>query len=230
MKYIGITIFLFAIAASGFSQNDVLLKQKEDVKTDSQQIHSLFGEVDSHGFYFSPSVAYTSVNKNDGLTVGGQMVYIADHVFAIGLGGKGFFTSPKVDEQIGEGTDYYSYVGGYGGIVLEPILVPKSPIHLSFPVLLGVGGLSYMRDFTEWNSNTEIIYGPDYFLPRPFLVAEPAAELEINMFKHFRIAFSTSYRFTSDIIMKYPGGTLVTSNKKPLNGLSYGVVFKVGLF
>lgn len=249
MKKLSTIILAFAIGATSFAQNDVILKQKEHLETEPQQIQSLFGRADSHGFYLSSGIAYTTVNRYDAITIGGRMVYIADHAFAFGIGGQGFFTEPKADQNINDGLDFYSFGGGYGGFIFEPILAGRSPIHLSFPILVGAGGIAYFRGFTNsswqqfdnadgwdsadwnWEENEDYNFEQnDILAPRPFLVVKPSVELEMNLFKHFRIAFSTSYRATTDINMKYPDGSSIVRNKKPLNGISYGVVFKMGIF
>ena len=56
-----------------------------------------------------------------------------------------------------------------------------------------------------------------------FIVLEPGVELEMNMFKYFRMAFGVYYRYTSDLHLDYSDPDLLT-------GLSYGVTLKLGKF
>ena len=94
----------------------------------------------SHGGYGAITLSYTTINKKDAMTIGGRGVWIIDHNFGIGMGGCGFITEPQMDLILEE---EYQINGGYGGLILEPIIGAKKPIHLSFPVLIGAGGVSY---------------------------------------------------------------------------------------
>ena len=41
----------------------------------------------------------------------------------------------------------YTLAGGYGGIFIEPILGGTKPVHVSFPVLFGVGGVTLIENY-----------------------------------------------------------------------------------
>jgi hypothetical protein len=106
--------------------------------------------------------------------------------------------------------------GGYGGLLIEPIILPKLPVHISFPFLFGVGGVSSMDlisddwDFYIENSNV-------------YVLVEPGIDLELNMTKFFRISLGAKYRVTSQLSMP-------NVNSNALNGLSCGIKFKFGKF
>ena len=61
-----------------------------------------------------------------------------------------------------------------------------------------------------------------------FLIAEPSAELEFNITRHFRIALGASYRFTSPFNVGTSGTTPVSSDA--LESWSYLMTFKFGRF
>ena len=54
----------------------------------------------------------------------------------MGIGGSGFMTQPVYDA--GDDTDNF-LTGGYGGFIIEPIVIPLEPVHVAFPILIGGG-------------------------------------------------------------------------------------------
>jgi hypothetical protein len=111
--------------------------------------------------------------------------------------------------------------GGYGGLYIEPILLPRSPVHLSFPVLLGAGGISFISRDEGFNEN---------FIEdsKAFLLIEPSAELELNLTKFFRLAFGASYRFPTQFDVGLPD--TYTIDVDALKSMSYTITFKFGKF
>lgn len=185
---------------------------------DSQEMGTIFSKKDrSNGGYGAISLSYTEIDSKDAFVMGARGGWIINHSFAIGLGGYGFVNDINYNDPFHNDLNY-SLAGGYGGLFLEPILASKMPVHLSFPILFGVGGVSYIENHNNW----------DYWwnqdgLSDVFLVIEPAVELEFNMTRHFRMAATASYRFTSDVEMDMTDPEL-------LNGLNIGLVFKFGKF
>ena len=57
--------------------------------------------------------------------------------------------------------------------IIEPILMPNYPVHLSFPILLGGGGISYVTENMDYDNN--MIEDSE-----AFLIAEPGAEIELE--------------------------------------------------
>ncbi len=108
--------------------------------------------------------------------------------------------------------------GGYGGIYLEPILAPRLPVHISIPLLFGIGGITNVEDHRNWDN-----WVFDNRRNDVYLVFEPAIELEFNMTRHVRLACSAGNRFTSDIEME-------NTNPEILEGINIGLVLKFGRF
>jgi len=141
-----------------------------------------------------------------------------DHWFAFGFVGTGFVNNlENLDNYVytSDSNNNLSLGGGYGGLVFEPMLFPLKPIHLSFPVILGVGGAASFDDFYGSyvnESDADVFY-----------VVEPGVELEINFTKWMRFAIYGTYRYTSDISIE---------NIAPdaLRNYSIGATVKVGLF
>jgi hypothetical protein len=191
-----------------------------------KEMKTLFGPTDhkiSHGGYFGLSVGYTQIDGQDAFTLGGRAAWIIDHHVAVGLAGTGFVNSIYIDgywDQVDPGQGYY-LVGGYGGFFIEPIIATNFPVHLSFPILIGGGGLAF-NDYTwhdyQWEDNNYDPYDYD-----AYFVVEPGVEIELNLVKPVRVAFGVSYRFTSDLHMNYVPGDM-------MNGITGKMTFKFGKF
>ncbi len=205
-------------------------------QTSNDEIKTLFGKTGQQtiGGFGALSFNYGKVNNLDAIFMGARGAVVLNHNLAIGLGGKGFITAPVLDANLGED---YEYAGGYGGFYLEPIVWGKQPIHLSFPILIGAGGLGYVKhwgDYNNTNNQDFQKYDEDSYA---FFVFEPGVELEFNIVRFMRIALTANYRLTSDIKLNYKNtdlnptyaGTPIAPNDL-LRGFSVGVIMKFGKF
>ena len=188
---------------------------QEDWEND--EITTIFSKSRSNGGYGALSFSYTQIDGKDAFLMGARGSWIIDHSFAIGLGGVGFVNDINHHHWI-ENDLEYNLAGGYGGIYLEPIIGPRLPVHISFPVLFGVGGIANIVD-NNWEDN----WMYDDSNQDVFLVLEPSIELEFNMTRHMRLAGSFGYRFTSSIEME-------NTDPEVLEGFNVGVVLKFGKF
>lgn len=184
----------------------------------NKEIKTLLGRDRSRGGYGSFTVGYSQIGNQHSVLLGGRFSWIASHYIGVGIGGTGFINEyhyePSLDKEV-------FLTGGYGGLYLEPILFPRFPVHLSFPVLLGAGAISYISNDPAINNN---------FIEdsEAFLLIEPSAEVELNLTKFFRLAIGTSYRFPTPFNVGIAGTP--TANAASLKGLSYQVTFKFGKF
>jgi len=143
---------------------------------------------------------------------------LPSHSLGVGFGATGFINEfhyePSVDMDV-------FLTGGYGGIYIEPILFPKFPVHLSFPVLFGAGGISFISRDDSFNDN---------FIEdsKAFLLIEPAAELELNLTRFFRLSLGASYRLPTQFDVGLPG--TYTIDVDALKSMSYTITFKFGKF
>jgi hypothetical protein len=207
MKKLTLLIFL----GLGF-----LLASAQD-NGDDDQISTLFSHNRSNGGYGAVSFMYTQIDGKDAFLVGGRGSWIMGHSFAIGLGGCGFINEVNYHDMHNTNVND-NLAGGYGGLYLEPIVAPRFPVHLSFPILVGFGGVSNIVYDDNWD---EVIY--DDTMTDTYMVFEPSVELEFNMARHVRMAATFGYRFTSNIDL---------GNTKPdiLEGYNAGLVLKFGKF
>jgi hypothetical protein len=184
---------------------------------ENDQISTIFSKNRRNGGYGALSFSYTQIDGKDAFLMGARGSWIIDHSFAIGLGGCGFINDINYRNVLNNDLNY-NLAGGYGGLYLEPILAPRLPVHISFPVLLGMGGVTYIEDHRNWDNWVFEDSKNDVFL-----VFEPSVELEFNMTRHLRLAGSIGYRFTSDI-------ELENVNPDIMKGTNIGITFKFGRF
>ncbi|HZL10259.1 MAG TPA: hypothetical protein VFC65_09690 [Prolixibacteraceae bacterium] len=175
---------------------------------------TIFSQHQRNGGYGALSFSYTPIDGKDAFLMGARGSWIIDHSFAIGLGGCGFINDRNHHSWLNNEMNN-NLAGGYGGLYLEPIIAPRLPVHISVPLLFGVGGISYIHDRNNWiydDSQSDV-----------YLVFEPAVELELNMTRYIRLAASFGYRFTSNIDMQ-------NTNPDIREGTNIGIVMKFGKF
>lgn len=207
-------IMLFNLSV--FSQENNNNDEKKSKKND--EIKTLFGDDISHGGYIGFSMNYSQIKNNEAIALGGRLGWIIDHKLTIGIGGYGFVNDVYVDNVINDVG--FNLVGGYGGLIIEPIIAPKFPVHISFPILLGVGGIAYVNEYYDYKDEDYNYYTED---SDAFLVIEPGVEIDINVVKYLRIALGATYRYASDL-------NLINTKDDILNGLTYGLTLKIGKF
>lgn len=216
-KLINLLLLLSIVVFSNAQDN----YQNDEIKT-------IFSKNRSNGGYGALTVGYSEIGGRDALVTGARGAFIFDHSFAIGLGGFGFVNN--LDYNNHSNINEYSLAGGYGGIFFEPIVAGRSPVHVSFPVLVGMGGVSVFKDYGyEWDWDWENkdpnypSYGTDVFF-----VVEPGIDVEFNLARFFRLALTASYRYTSDI--RFSNIDLYNIKEDALRGFNFGMTFKFGKF
>jgi hypothetical protein len=184
----------------------------------NREMKTLLGHDRGGGGYCSFSVGYSNIDNMDAITVGGRFSWMASHSMGLGMGAAGFMNEfhyePSLDRDV-------FLTGGYGGLYIEPILLPRLPVHLSFPVLLGFGGISFISVDNDFNDN---------FLEdsKAFLLIEPAAEVELNLTRFLRLAIGASYRIPTPFDVGLPGSYII--DVESLRTMSYMVTLKLGKF
>jgi hypothetical protein len=212
MKRVVFILLLLYVSIYSFSQ---VLEDKSSEKRKDDEIRTLIEKSDDIGGYGGLSVLYSQIDAKDAFVFGARGGLIMGHIFALGIAGTGFLNDSHLDNILDRNV---SLAGGYGGMFFEPIIFPRFPVHISVPVLIGIGGVAYTSvEIGEWEN--------DYFVEdsETFLVAEPGIEMEMNITKFFRFSMGAYYRYTSEI-------ELMNTDKDVLNGFSFGVNFKFGKF
>ncbi len=209
---ISIAIFLFLASCTAIAQNN----QQTDGKSD--EIKTLFKKTKhSNGGYGTLMGGYTQIDGKGGFCYGFNGAWMIGHSVGLGIAGSGFSNEYFIGHQAG--SHYKSLQGGYGGLFIEPVIFPKFPVHVSFPVILGVGAAVQM-DAYYWDS---FEYDYSYEDADLFFVAEPGVDIELNLVKHLRLGLGAKYRFTSSTILQ-------GFDRDALNGYSVNLSLKFGKF
>jgi hypothetical protein len=211
-KQVILLTLLILVYSSAFSQDPEFEYYK------SKEIKTLLGRNKAGGGYCAFTAGYSVIDEKQAVLFGGRFAWIASHSIGFGMGATGFINEfhyePSIDREV-------FLAGGYGGLYVEPILMPRSPVHLSFPVLFGAGGISYVSKESDLNNN--LIEDSE-----AFLIIEPAAELELNLTRFFRFAIGASYRFPTSFDVGLSGTP--TASTESIKGMSFMVTFKFGKF
>lgn len=184
------------------------------------EVQTIFSKKGENGGYGALTFGYSKIDGHDAFISGARGAFIFNHSFAIGLGGYSFINNLDHDAYTDKNQIEYSLAGGYGGIIFEPIFRGTRPIHLSFPILIGGGGVAIVENYgiNHWENHPSNDLDNDLYF-----VIEPALELEFNFTKWFRTAAFFSYRFTSKI-------DLYETKESVLRGFNFGLTFKFGKF
>jgi len=187
-----------------------------------EEIQTIFSRVSSNGFYGGLSLGYSDIDQRHAFVVGARGAWIINHSLAIGLGGKAFANEYEFDALEGE---YVNLQGGYGGLLIEPILGGQQRIHLAIPILIGGGGIMHADEYDpHWPSGAGYYTDRSYINDRAaFFVLEPGVELELNLLRFLRVSLGAYYRYTSQI-------DLYDTPSDALNGFSYELAVKFGKF
>jgi hypothetical protein len=151
-----------------------------------------------------------SLANADGYIVGAAGVTLAATVnnsFSFGIVGSWIIDSRPPDGYtlpnpmpIGEENSKLKRYCGYGGVLLEPTLFPKFPLHLTLPCIVGIGSVKYaLKDDNYWTSYDYIL---DKYL---FYIFSVGARVELNVVDGLRVTCGPSYRYvpnTNDIDLK----------------------------
>jgi len=186
-------LFLLTLSTFLFPLNQVIAQEND------QEMKTIFGDKHhSSGGYGAITFGYTQVSGQDAFIAGIKGGWLINHGVTLGLAGYGFINDISPGDAVGDIRTYLA--GGYGGLLIEPIVFPKYPVHVTFPIIIGAGGISYFEDY--WN-NSDGSHPPGYYDgyidSDAFFVFEPGMEIELNIVSFFRIAIGGSYRYTSDI-------------------------------
>ena len=162
------------------------------------------------GFFIEFSDGYTQMGHKSVFLPGFSTGVILNHHWTVGMmanvignpGGVEFHHHHT--DSTGTRTSSRSTLkGGYGGLLLEYTLLPKSKVHVSFPLMIGCG---YMTNSWGKHINDSIDYSEDYTHHHSgdhFFVIEPGVKLELNVIKTLRIGFGISYRYVPDLDLKH---------------------------
>ncbi|WP_298480214.1 hypothetical protein [uncultured Maribacter sp.] len=172
-----------------------------------------------HGVYLGVSVHLGEMDNKDTFLPSFKVAYVANRKVEVGFVGTFFYSQQNYFNAI-EGINE-DIIGAYGGLHIEPILFSKSMINLSFPLLVGGGGLGVIdSDFDFENQEAK---KSDYRESDAFAVVEPGVNFLFNVNRYLQLEAGIKYRFSSKT-------NLEPATLKRINGFSAGIGIKVGVF
>lgn len=195
MKHTIVILLLCCAAMPVFGQEETLIT----------------GDIESGGFG-GPVIKYGSVNGEGGIFVGGRGGWIINHTFIVGGGGYGLANNIRARVPAPSGHQFLNF--GYGGLELEYVAQSDKLTHISVMALIGAGGVS-------WKNESGGMVGSDN--DDSFFVFEPAAQMNLNVTKNFRISGGVSYRYVS-------GVNSPASTNADLSGPTAVLTFRFGTF
>lgn len=223
IPFVILTLFLQII-------NPALAQDEKRGEQNKQEMQVLFGNDVSHGGYGGLMFGYTQIADRNTFVSGVKGAWIINHNIGLGFAGTGFFSELK--PGIIPNEEWSVITGGYGGLLIEPILFGTKPIHVSIPMLIGGGGIIYENDrdyYYGYHPGYENDYSGyfDYYF-----IFEPGIELEFNLTKFFRLATGVSYRITSNVNITRTIDDIDYQVIKPndLQSFTVYLIFKFGKF
>lgn len=207
-KIISLLLLAFMVQVS-FAQ-----EPKQDPNSEMNTIFSKENLKITGGF-IAPELKYSNVYEDASLLLGGKIGMTFNDKFTLGLAGYGLTNNSNFDMDNGTS----ARIGmGYGGLLLEYTFFTNKKIHFSIPVVVGAAGIYiYDDDGNHFNNEWNEIENSAAF------VVEPGVNIELNLFKFFRVDLGASYRLISQT-------DLVYLQDEDLSDLTFNATFKFGFF
>jgi hypothetical protein len=184
---------------------------------EKDEIRTIFKQPQRGGF-IALYGGMADITGNSAVMAGLRFGATLDHWFSYGLGGNILVSQLSYDNILIDRT--LNLEMGYAGLFLEPSILPKLPIHFSFPILIGAGSAVY---YDEAAQNMDEHNGFVTVDNDVFYIIEPGVEMELNMTKHTRLSLGVKYRYITDL-------NIVNTKADAFNGLYYGLTLKFGKF
>jgi hypothetical protein len=232
MKKFIFLLLALAMVYPVFSQD----KQSTETKSsDDLQMKTLFGHKEhkhniSLGYFVELNAGYTQFSTKDVFLPGVDFGMILNHNWAIGLSGSfiantnylhfkniyfDFQTQQMAEARLG---------GGYGGFLLEYTLLPRSIVHVSFPLIIGAGYMAYYDKNYSYSSGYPYYHYDHSTIDHDyFFVVEPGIKAEFNIIKRLRIGVGVSYRYTPDL-------KLINTSSELINQFNAKLSIRFGKF
>ncbi len=215
MKRIGITLGCVLMIFQLMSQ-DINLGRQEDKKT-------LLSNRALTGGFVALTGKGGQLNKQEDLWMGGEVAAIFGNDFGIGVAGYGLVNTVRSKNLNFNGKELY-YQAGYGGLFIEPAFFEDRVLNLSFPTVLGGGGIAESRipgviDLPEdFDLDEDDLYNTDLFW-----VVEPSVAISLNISNWMKLTAGASYRYVYQL-------DLPNTSDDIMNGINGNVSLKLGWF
>ncbi len=216
-------ILSYSQVINEYSEDSSLQRLERGTNHSNQkEMKTLFSGDYHSGAYFAINFKGHNYLGEDVLFLGAKMAGVINRSLAIGMEINSMLPSVEVDDielkYLPEGGSMRPVIG-YGGLIIEPIIMSNQPVHITFPVLFGVGWVGYLRDWNEELQEGE----KDLLDDAVFFIVEPGVNVEFNLTRHTRLGLGLSYRSADNF-------ELESTSKKAFNGINYNLMLKFGRF
>jgi hypothetical protein len=181
-----------------------------------------FRKPESIGIYVAPEFQYGSLNGDFTSFGGGSLMLMINNRFAFGVTGQSSISnsfSPKNSSPLFVRSQF-------GGGKIEYSLNPYSAIHITLPLVVGVGevqadSLSGRSGFFGGGERN------NFYSRRgnSYVVIQPGVNVEANLLKTMKLFVGANYRFS---ILNDNNSTVLPASA--LQGLSISAGMKMGIF
>lgn len=246
MKFLklSITILLTISTLNSFSQDSTKVipaSTEASKKPSDDKMKTLLSlpKIKYLGIYIAPEYQLGSVAGEFTSMGGASVMMVINKKLSFGLGG--YMTNRNFTPTQLSAAKFYNFNAQYGGLKLEYTPNPNAPIHISFPLMVGMGvaqidtaGKTQKnngwggrgKDRDNMGRNSQGRNGRDGF----FLI-QPGINIEANLVRFVKLYLGASYRIT--------GGTsetvsttnpALTPTASQLGGFSLSAGLKIGIF
>jgi hypothetical protein len=183
------------------------------------------------GLYLAPEFQYGQLKGQFTSFGGGSAMLLFNKKFAIGL----TMQQNLYRSFSPAGISPLVLHGGFGGLKLEYTCNPDAVVHLSFPLVIGMGMATVdSANYTAWRNNDTTSYRQNHqFEDRrgrnrnEYFMLQPGVQVEANLFKYLKLFAGANYRFA---FATYNTNNSPLISQSTLQGLSMNVGLKFGLF
>jgi hypothetical protein len=213
--------FTLALCITAFLAN-----AQDNTSGKNNELKTLFGKnKDSKiGWFIGFDNGYTQFGSRDVFLSGFNAGFIVDHTLTVGFSGSGWTNRNTMFYDNLTETTGACLEGGFGRLLIEYTPNSQSAVHLTFPIMAGFGGASYVSDTKinvwdedEWDTRHKIIDTDGFF------TVEPGVRAEINLLRFMRLNGGVSYRFVN-------GLNLVNTPTDLMDGFTFNFGIKFGKF
>ncbi|MEL6562398.1 MAG: hypothetical protein AAFQ94_29785 [Bacteroidota bacterium] len=176
--------------------------QKYIDSNDPDEVKSLLSKNNDITGFGGLDVKVGDFNEERALFTGAYGGVIINRHYILGVAGYGLATSNNFTGTVpgADAPKELDIYGGYGGLMIGGIIAPKSIVHVSLPIVLGVGNI-YVSDENFFNNTIDTDFTIDQ---STFFVIEPGLAIEANITPSFRISLGASYRMVRGSSLNQP--------------------------
>lgn len=192
------------------------MQAQDSTSNNTEPMQTLVKKKGGFGGFLALDAKPSMLNGQMGLYSGGRVSMVMGGGFNLGFFGYGLASNVYSNNRDVNGQKLY-YETGYGGLVLEPVLGNRKLVHLTMPIMIGVGAISERRQ-RFYENDFSYLDGWD-----GFFVFEPSLNVELNVTKIVRVSAGAGYRMVTD--------TKTYNNLNAnMSGFTSNISIKIGWF